>query len=205
MYIAAISNGRVRKRDGAVVKYPNFVCGRSTGNNRCGVAHLVVSAPKLEAAVRSALGTDLAHIATVDDAIRAAESAAGGDETIERRRTLTDRRRVAERRRERARELWLNGDDDLGAWEVEQERYRQAIAEIDRDLAALPTAPNPAAYRAATEQIDGLAELVAELDGPTLHQLIDTLGVVIVGPGGISLQYRPPFERLIPAPMVIGW
>jgi hypothetical protein len=80
-----------------------------------------------------------------------------------------------------------------------------APCRIERELADRPDAPNPAAYRAAAAEIAGLADLVAELDGGTMHQLVDTLGTVMVGPAGIVMRYRVPFSGLIPASVVIGW
>jgi len=178
-------------------RYPNFVCSRSGGPNRCGQPQIVISQSKLEGLVRARLIDDLAGIVSVTEALDRAAAKAGGDTVDRQRKALELQRRTLDRRHERARELWLEGGDSLDQWKSEKARYDAESAQIASEIAALPVAPDPARYRNAAEHLTSLAPLIALASVDALRTALERLGVVIVSKDAVRIDYRPPFADFI--------
>jgi DNA invertase Pin-like site-specific DNA recombinase len=204
MYLTMI-RGKVRKGDGGLDYYPNYVCQRSTGNDRCGIAHLAVSAPKAEAAARACLIADLPAIVTIEQAVAQAERAAGGSVIVKQRAALERRRQQTEKERARARQLWIRGDDDEATWDAEKRRYADELAAIDAALTALPTMPDRDRYRVAGERLRQFAPVVSDLEPPALRAILDVVGRLVVEPAGITVRYDAPFRDFVARATVVGW
>jgi hypothetical protein len=194
-----------RRKDGSRAIYPTFVCKRSSGFDRCGIPRIVISQRNLERMIREAIARDLVDAMPLEAAIARAEASAGGEDAEQRRRSIADRRRIVEHRFAKARELYLENEDDIETWRAEKARHQQKIAELDAELAALPVAPDPARYRAAAATIVDAADLIDELPDDAMGRILDALGAVVVSPAGVSLAYRAPFTDFVPSPTVVGY
>lgn len=191
------------KRDKAGVRrglYPNFVCARSSGVNRCGEPQIVISQPRLEALVRARLAQDFAGAVSIREALDLAAAKAGGDSVDRARKSLEQQRRALDRRHERARELWLEGGDSLEQWRTEKQRYDAAIERIDREAASLPVAPDPDQYREAAHQLTSLATIIELASGDALRTVLERIGLVIVSKDAVRIDYRAPFCDFIGVP-----
>lgn len=188
------------RRDGSRVIYPNFACRLLYEATRCGVRPAMISARRLEDAVRLCLAADLAGRLALPEAIACAREAAGGRDVERARRALEERRRRAERRHHRARERWLAGREPLAWMDEEDERYAAELAAIAAELAALPALPDPGQYAAAAARLDALAAALAAASHDALRALLVETGVAVVGPDGVTLRWRPPYREFIPAP-----
>ena len=187
-------NGQPRQ-DGTVPRHMKFVCRTQPSTEQCGVRPMILSREKVEAAARHCLAADLGRIVSLDEAVKRAERAAGGRDVERRRVALADRRRLVERRRERARELWLSGDDPLDAWKAEQARFAEELAAIDAEDAMLPAAPDVHAFAAAAAtlgSVAGVIDLAADL-----RAILETVGTVVYGPEGVRIVYLSPFAAFV--------
>lgn len=202
MYLTRI-RGKTR-RDGSVDYYPNFVCRRSVGVDRCGIPRIVISRRKLEAAARACLAADLGRVWSLAEAVQHAEQLAGGDDADRRRRAIADQRRLVERRYAKARELYLENEDDLATWRAEKARYQAEIARLDAEWATVPAAADPDRYRAAAALLDGIGDVLAGVSDHAMRQILEQLGRVRVTPAGVTIVYRAPFGDFIARPMVVG-
>lgn len=200
-YLVA-QNGQPRQ-DGSVPRYMKFVCQSQPSATQCGLRPMILSREKIEAAARQCLAADLGRLVSLEMAVSAAQRAAGGRDVERRRAALADRRRLVERRRERARELWLSGDDPLSAWQAEQARFAEELAEIDAEDAALPTAPDVHAFAAAAATLGSVAGVIDMAAPADLRAILETVGTVVYGPKGISVRYLPPFNSFVPSPWVV--
>lgn len=194
-----------RLASGELSRYPVFACRRANGLDKCGIAHMVVVAHKVETAIRACLIEDVAGVRSLDHAIATAERAAGGVDAGKARAFLAKQRARADERLSRARELWLNGDDDLDAWEREKAQHKEAVSVIDRELAAVPVAPDPARFRIAAETLAGVADLIAMMPEDALRGLLSAVGVLVVSPTGMMMSYRPVIRDFLPEPVSIGF
>jgi hypothetical protein len=201
MYLIAIT-GKPR-RDGSRRRYPNFVCRQSYEPVKCEVRPSVLSAGKLEAAVRACLLTDLTAAESLTAAIARAQAAAGGDATLRARQALDDRRRIATHRHERARERWLAGREPLAWMDYEDERYQTAMAEIEVGLAHLPAPPDPARYAELATALGSLGALLAHASGEALRHVLDEVGIALVDGVGVRICYHPGYRDFVPAPVFI--
>lgn len=206
MYLLPIK--RHPRRDGTVPPpAPTFVCRRSAAADRCGLPHLSVLAATVEAAARRCLVADLgpARIATLEQATRRAEAAVGGADVLRARARLERARIQADRRREKARELFLAGDDDRARWEAEKARHAAEVARIVAELAVLPAAPDPDRYRRVAAELAGFGAALAEASDAALGAVLAAVGEVVVGPEGIAIAYAAPIADFVPRPMRVGF
>lgn len=194
-----------RLANGELSRYPVFACRRANGLDKCGISKMVVVAHKVETAIRACLIADLAGLRSLEHAIATTERAAGGVDAGKARAFLAKQRAKADERLSRARELWLNGDDDLDAWEREKAQHKEAVKVIERESAALPVAPDPARFRAAAETLSGVADLIAVMDQDALRGLLAVVGVLVVSPSGMSISYRPIIRDFLGEPVSIGF
>ena len=191
-----VQDGQPR-RDGSVPRYVKFVCRTQPETEPCGLRPMILSRDKVEAAARAALAADLGRIVSLDEAVSAAQLAAGGRDVERRRAALADRRRLAERRRDRVRELWIAGEDPLPVWQAEQARYAAELAAIDAELAALPAAPDRDAFAQAAATLGSIAGVIAVASSADLRAILETVGTVVYGPDGVWIRYVPPFDSFI--------
>ena len=118
---------------------------------------------------------------------------------------LADRRRLAERRRDRVRELWIAGEDPLSVWQAEQARYAAELAAIDAELAALPAAPDRDAFAAAAATLGSIAGVIAAASPADLRAILETVGTVVYGQDGVWIRYVAPFDAFVPEPCLVTW
>jgi DNA invertase Pin-like site-specific DNA recombinase len=186
---------------------PSFGCQLSYGasTRRCTEdrRHIVVA--KVEAAARACLVRDLSGVASLEDAIQRAHDAAGGKEAEKARKSLADRRTLAQRRHDRALEYWLSRREKLSlTWMDEKDaELEKEIAAIDRDIAALPTEPDTARYAEMADQLQTIAPLVELASPDALREIMTRLGRIVVSGPGIQIQYRPEIRPFIPEPTLI--
>jgi hypothetical protein len=173
--------------------YPNFVCARSAGVNRCGQPQVVIAQGKLETLVRAKLAEDFGRVVSVEDAVARAESMAGGDDAENARKALDQRLAKLERRHARARELWLEGGDSLEQWKDAKAAYDLERSQIDAEIAALPSAPDPDRYRLAAANLTSIAPIIELASGEALRTILERVGVAVVSKDAVTIQYRPPF------------
>lgn len=172
-------------------------------NRRCHKPRRLIGAPVLERAVRQALAADLAVLITVPDAIAQAEAAlADPDRRAEADRLRRDRARLATRL-ERARQLWLAGEDDITVYQRERAAIQQQLAELDAALAAFPGVIDPAALLTAAEILAAIPALLPTLGDESLRTILTDLGTILVTPTGVRLTYHAPYHHLIPDPIEI--
>jgi hypothetical protein len=109
------------------------------------------------------------------------------------------RQKRAQERRQRAEGLYLSGVRDRAWFDVEDAHAAAELAEVERELARIPAAPDETAVRAVwamLEQVrDALSTIAPEDRAIVLHRL----GVVVVGDGGVSLRFRPEIADFLPS------
>jgi hypothetical protein len=160
MYLDDVES-RPRKRDGIQPQYLYYRCVATSSIDACGIARKTYSVRKFDQAILAHLSTILGAIVPLETAIAHATARAGGD-AIERRRVALEReRQAAEKRRAKARAEWMDGGDDASAWDAEKRRHRDAIARIDAECLALPSAPDTARYAVIAASLAQAAESIA--------------------------------------------
>jgi len=174
-----------------------FVCRRAHMAGGCPEPKPTVRARKLEPLARQALAADLGRIVSLEDAVKRAERTAGGRDAQRARADLAKRRAAVERRRARARALWLDGSDDLAAWREESARFAAELAAIDADEAALPAAPDPTIYAAAARRLGDVAGVIAVAADDDVRAILETVGTVVYGPEGVRVSYISPFDAFV--------
>lgn len=157
---------------------------------------------KAARAVKACLIADLGSIASAQNALRRAERAAGGSKVARQRETLQQRRSVILRRYERARDAWADGSEPLSWLESERERRDAGLAAVDAELAALPAAPDPAAYERAAALLSDMAAVIGAASDDGLRAAMTALGVAVVSGAGVTIRYHPQYRHFIPTPAV---
>lgn len=195
-----------KRRDGTVTPpVPTFVCRSSAEVHRCGIPHLSVQARIVEAAARQCLAADLGDRYTAEEAIAAAERDAGGRKVVTARQRLDRARAKATARREKARKLYLDGDDTEETWEAEKALHLAEIARIDAELAALPATPDETLYRRVERELTGLASAIEGASDTELAALLAAVGEIVVSPEGITIAYRGETGRFVRRPFRVGF
>lgn len=187
--------------------HASYVCTThyAVGRDRytpCSAPRPRLSAARAGWTARRCLVADLEQVLDLSDAIAAADQHAGGDAVAEERTRIMERRQAAERRYQRVRDAWADGEEPL-EWLEEQRARRDAIqAETDALLAQLPAAPDPDQFRRAAETLTGFRGLIDALSGEELVPVIAQLGTVIVGESTVTITYHPEYRHFVPSPHV---
>lgn len=177
----------------------HYAVGRAR-HGMCAAPRPRISTAKAGWCARRCLITDLEQILDLSEAMVAAEQDAGGDAVIRERQRLMERRQAAERRYERVRDAWADGDEPL-EWLEEQRARRDAIyAETDALLTQLPAAPDPEQFRRAANTLTGFRDIMETLTGDELAPVIAELGTVIVGESTVQIAYHSDYQYFVPAP-----
>lgn len=159
-----------------------------------------ISAAKAGWCARRCLVADLESLRDLPSAIAAAEHAAGGNAVANERQRLIERRNAADRRYERVRDAWADGDEPLEWLEQQRERRGAIYTEVDEQLAALPAAPDPEQYRRAADSLAHLSDLIDSLTGAELVPVIAQLGNVVISESTVAIAYYPEYRDFIPVP-----
>lgn len=178
-------------------RYPSYRCTNSArvGSTKCSEPRQHIGAPLLDRAVRERLAEDIAQIMTIDDVVETMRREAGGDETGRERQRLALQRDELERRRSRARDLWIAGMDDLETFQRTHKEISSQIATIESAIADLPSPPDPAVVEAAHRSVSLITDIDL-LEPETLRTIITELGVIVVSEDGVSIRYWPRYRAL---------
>lgn len=197
MYLICIQQTSTRTRYSE-----HFYCRGVYQTPKCRHPRRQISRPKLDAAVRQCLAVDLAGILPIADALQRAVVTAGGPETMQRRRTLEEKRARILARYERVRDAWAAGMESLDWLADEQAKRDSALAELDAELAGLPDTPDPDQYARVGAQLQSVAAVLPELDDGALTALLAELGTVLVDGDGVRMVYGPAVAPFVPSPHI---
>lgn len=182
-----------------------YVCASHYADGRVRLGPCAEPRPRLSAhqagwCARACLVADLAGILPLTDAVARAQQHAGGDAVAQERARLHDRRAAADRRYQRVRDAWADGDEPL-AWLEEQRAVRDAVyAETDTLLANLPEPPDPAQLARAHATLAQFSAVIDSLEGSELAPVIALLGAVVVSETHVAIAYHPDLALFVPAP-----
>lgn len=169
-------------------------------NDKCDMAPRNVSIAKADRGARLCLIADLGSVAPVGDAIDRADQAAGGMDARAARTRIDVEMAEAERRYERAREVWLANDEPLSFIEAEKQRLVDVTARLTRERDNLPSAPNVDEYRRMADSIRDIGSAIGTMGDDDLAFLLEELGLLVYSPDGFSIRYRPVIRDFFPAP-----
>jgi hypothetical protein len=199
MYLIPTTNSRTKQRSWM------YIC-RTTSfapSLRCGYARPRMESNKAETAIRRALTLDLEKRLTLNNVVRLAKEAAGGNDVAERRRDLARRRTAVLDRLRRAEGLYLDGKRAATWFATEEERARQILVDIEREDASLPS-PVDREQLLATDTLFGeLATALPFIGDQALRLMLERLGVAVVVPEGLTIQYTGGATGFIPEPTIV--
>jgi DNA invertase Pin-like site-specific DNA recombinase len=165
----------------------------------CGVSPQSMAAWMAERAARDQLVADLSGRRTLRDALARArlEARQNRPRVDARRRDLLDRHQRLDARRRNAEELYLSGARDRAWFDAQDAVIAVDLAYVERELAALPAAPDPDRVRATWTRLGELEQALRGGPGTRLGPILAELGVAVVGSGGLSIRYRERVRSLL--------
>ena len=181
---------------------PRFRCWRvshrHTPEGPCPLHPTQIPAYRAEPLVRAILAADLDALLPMSAVIAQAKAQARAEApaATDRRRDLDGRAARATDRRHKAEELYLSGVRDRPWFDAQDASVAAELADVERELAALPHPPALADIRDVGAGLRRVSRLVLHAPDEAMGAVLAEVGIVVVEAGGcVRVVYHAAVAR----------